>query len=77
MFLIINNDCSTEEFFRYMGIALAASKLYKDYMADVSEFQGIGPESFAEWWIGDNIMDSDEDYDNAIMSTFVSLLGAT
>lgn len=76
MFILINTDCSTDEFFRRIGVATAASKLYQDYMSDIKVCKGIGPEVFAEVWMMLNV-EPDERNENEIISTFVNLLGAS
>jgi len=62
------------ELLKHRSASLAAFKLFGDYSTSKKDLIGIGPELFAEQWIGNCITASDRNFEDLIMIYFVKIL---
>jgi len=75
MNIVIRKSFLTEaELYRFLGAALAASKLFKDYVEILLVLEGTGPEFYAESWMRANLHTADESYKNLVMEFFLKML---
>lgn len=69
-------NCLTNQknIFRQLGAALAASKLFNDYISVIPYLSGIGPEMYAESWMKECIHGDDEEFRNLVFGYFLKML---
>lgn len=60
--------------FMHRGALLAATMLYNAYEASKEYLIGTGPELYAEQWIFNFIVFSNEEFDDLVMTYFIKIL---
>jgi len=75
MNIIIHGNFLIEgDFYKQLGAALAAAKLFKDYTITLRVLEGTGPEHYAESWMRMNLQVVDKSYEDMIMEFFLKML---
>lgn len=70
-------DCSRDnhyEFTKHSSAALAAGKMFNDYLQSKKRIRCIGPEGFAEAWLLGSIFPRDNEFENLIVIYFTKML---
>lgn len=60
--------------YRRHAVSLVARKLYQDYCLVVNNFDGFGPEMYAEFWMRDFLVTNDNAFEDDVLRIFLSLL---
>jgi len=74
---VIKLECDLKneaEYFQHQAAALAAMKLYTNYISIKGDIFGTGPELFAEQWLRTAFSDSDIYFENLILIYFIKIL---
>jgi len=76
-FFKIPLDCSKDDrnaVNKHNAALLAASKLYNNYSQMKKKFPGTEPERFAEAWLLQSLIRSDEEFENLVVIYFTKIL---
>ena len=77
MNIAVKLDCklgNRVEFYKHRDALLIASKLYNDYSISREYLIGTGPELYAEQWMFNFIVFSNEEFDDLVMIYFTKIL---
>ena len=73
----IKLDCDTGDpaaVYQHKGALAAATMLYQSYTASKEMLIGTGPELYAEQWIFNFVVFSNEEFDDLVLTYFTKIL---